>query len=138
MADFEEKHILSRQQAPFFYRRYIDNIFIIWTDGITDLQQLVTDINSCRPTIKITRETSKSINYLDLTIILKNNRLETTSYFKPTNTFSYLPGTSHHPKATKEGIFKGEIIRTLRNNSDPHHYQSQTDFMKKICCQKLS
>ena len=63
-------------------------------------------------------------------ITLKNNRLKTTSYFKPTNTFSYLPGTSHHPKATKDGIFKGEIIRMLRNNSDPEQYQQQTNFIR--------
>jgi len=132
MADFEEKHILNKPKRPMLYRRYIDDIFIIWTDTLTELEQLINNINQCHSTIKMTSELSKqSINYLDLTITIENNKLKTTSYFKPTNTFSYLPGTSHHPKATKNGIFKGEMIRMLRNNSDQEHYQQQTDFIRQ-------
>jgi len=132
ITDFEEKHILNRPNRPMLYRRYIDDIFIIWTDTLTELEQLITNINQRHPTIKMTSELStQSINYLDITITIENNRLKTTSYFKPTNTFSYLPGTSHHPKATKDGIFKGEMIRMLRNNSDPEQYQQQTDFIRQ-------
>lgn len=132
MADFEEKYILQRDNKPLFYRRYIDDVFIIWTDSEEDLQQLVADINKCHPTIKMTSEISKkSISYLDLDITIQGNRLQTTSHFKKTNTFSYLPGNSHHPNATKDGIFKGEIIRMLRNNTEREQYQKQTDFIRK-------
>ena len=124
MADFEEKHILSREDAPYFYRRYLDDIFIIWNRTAKELQQLINDINQCHPTIKLTAETSNnSIDYLDITITVENNRLKTTSFFKSTNTFNYLPGNSHHPTSTKRGIFKGEMIRMLRNNSQPEKYE---------------
>ena len=132
MADFENKHILNRTNPPYFYRRYIDDIFIIWTDSPENFQQMVNEINECHPTIKMTSEISQeSINYLDLTIYIKENHLETTTFFKTTNTFSYLPGKSHHPKSTKNGIFKGETIRMLRNNSNPQTYQQQTTLIKE-------
>ena len=102
MADFEEKHILQRDNKPLFYRRYIDDVFMIWTDSEETLQRLVADINKCHPTIKMTSEISKkSISYLDLDITIQGNRLQTTSHFKKTNTFSYLPGNSHHPMPLK-------------------------------------
>jgi len=56
MADFEEKHILNRANRPMLYCRYINNIFIILTDSFTELQQLITDINQCHLTIKMTSE----------------------------------------------------------------------------------
>jgi len=92
----------------------------------------MTEINNCHPTIKLTSESSDiSINYLDLTISIQENHLETTTYFKPTNTFSYFPGNSHHPTNTKEGIFKGEIIRILRNNSNQQQYHLQSNLLKE-------
>ena len=137
MANFEEKHILQRPDKPYFYRRYLDDIFIIWTDTTSKLQQLVTDINNCHPTIKLTSETStESINYLDLTITINSKQLTTSTYFKPANTFSYLPANSHHPNSTKQGIVKGEMIRMLRNNSDQTGFTEQSDFIKDKLVQR--
>lgn len=131
MTNFEEQHILKRPDKPFFYRRYLDDIFIIWTNTILKLQQLVTDINNCHPTIKLTSEiSSESINYLDLTISITNQRLSTSTYFKPTNTFNYLPGNSHHPNSTKRGLAKGEMIRMLRNNSEKVGFTKQSQLIK--------
>ncbi|XP_065893417.1 uncharacterized protein [Dysidea avara] len=131
MTNFEEKYILQQTTKPFLYRRYIDDIFLIWTDTSEKLKSLIDNINNNHPTIKVTSETSTgSINYLDLTITVKSNKLHTTTFFKPTNTFSYLPGDSHHSNATKQGIFKGEVIRMLRNNSEQPTYIEQTELLR--------
>jgi len=55
MADFE-KHILKRSDKPYYYRRYLDDIFIIWTESISKLKEIVININICHPTIKLTSE----------------------------------------------------------------------------------
>jgi len=127
-----QQHNGTSCNRPFFYRRYIDDIFILWTDTTEKLNNLICEINSSHPTIKVTTEIStKSVNYLDFTISSNNNNLQITTYFNPTNTFSYLPRDSHHSKAIKQGIYKGEIIRMLRNNSELSTYNEQADLLKR-------
>jgi len=105
--------------------------FLLFGQTILKLQELITNINTCHPTIKLTSEISmESINYLDLIISINNKQLTTSTYFKPTNTFSYLPADSHHPSSTKRGIAKGEMIRMLRNNSEHTGFIEQTNFIK--------
>ena len=46
--------------------------------------------------------------------------LDFETFIKPTETFMYLHRKSAHPNATFKGFVKGEIIRHMRNTSDPH------------------
>ena len=45
MENFEE-HILKRPDKPYLYRRYLDDIFIIWTDTTLKLHRLATQIST--------------------------------------------------------------------------------------------
>ena len=51
------------------------------------------------------------LTFLDLRIILKNNKLFTTVYSKPTGSQMYLHADSIHPKSTFTGIQKGVSLR---------------------------
>jgi len=133
MADLESKSIFNYPKQPILYRRYIDDIFFIWTHGTTKLDNFISHLNSVHPTIKFASTTSNtSITYLDQDIYIHNNQFQTKTHFKTTNTFSYLHGKSNHP-FTFPGILKGENIRILRNTSDEKTYNSTMTFLLQQC-----
>jgi len=130
MTDFENKHVFTWPKQPLYYRRYIDDIFLLWDYSSTDLDHFINHLNSVHPTIKFTSSISTTTStYLDLDIYIQDNKIQTKTHFKTTNTFSYLHGNSNHPSSTFKGIFKGENIRILRNTSDEAQYNSTMNFL---------
>ena len=95
-----------------FYRRYIDDAFIVWRaspDSLEDSQQWTlfktSAMNFGLLTWKVEAR-SKIVNFLDLTISIENERLVTKIFEKPQNLYLYLPSSSCHTP----GILKGTII----------------------------
>ena len=68
-------------QAPHhinMWKRYIDDIFIIWTGSQTDLNTFMDKINSIHPTIKFTHECDDNeLTFLDMTVYKGQNFHET-------------------------------------------------------------
>ena len=66
MASLEKLLETAPQQTqPLLWKRYIDNIFMIWQHNNTELTSFLQHINSLHPTIKFQYETSRdSINQL--------------------------------------------------------------------------
>lgn len=83
----------------------------------------VDGLNSNNIYIKLDRHWSKEqVNYLNVSVMLKNNLLITKVYFKPTDRNSYLPiHSGHHPLWLKN-ISKGP------SDAD---FESQTQVIKK-------
>lgn len=51
------------------WKRYIDEIFIIWIGSAEDLQEFVDRINSIHPTIKFTYESDdQELTFLNMTV----------------------------------------------------------------------
>ena len=86
-------------KKALIWHRFIDDIFMIWTHGMDELQKFIY-INSIHPKIKFTHENSEtSINFLDTIVKIDNDRkLYTTPFEKPTDTHLYLHHTSAHNK----------------------------------------
>jgi hypothetical protein len=100
------------------YKRFIDDLLVIWTGGLAALNDFHALMNAIDPKIKFTMASSnKSIPFLDLLISIKGNRIDITTYQKSMNKYLYLPFTSAHPMAAKRGFIKGELIRYARNSS---------------------
>ena len=132
MSDIETKHVFSYALQPSYYRRYIDDIFLIWDHSSEELDGFIDHLNSIHPTIKFTKSISDTvITYLDLDIYKKDNILHTRTHFKSTKTFSYLHGQSNHPSSTFKGVTKGENIRILRNTSEEEIYKNTMEFINK-------
>ena len=53
------------------------------------------------------------------------------TFFKTTNTFSYVMGQSYHPPSTIKGITKEETMRMLRNCTKESDYKETMDFLKE-------
>ena len=128
VAHFEEQYLAKLQQQPLLWKRYIDDILTIWPYSKKEFLEFVHNLNLVHPNLRFTMEISYiSIVFLDLTIskgisFLRTGLLSTSIYFKHTNTFSYLHGSSYISKHVLKGIAVGEMIRTLRNTSCPGYF----------------
>lgn len=128
MGTLENKILANLPHKPTVYLRYIDDIFIIWEHGEQQFHKLVTLLNNAHATIKFTSEHStRSINFLDTSIILENGKLTTTLYKKPTDKQQYLHFHSHHPRHCKVGIPSGQSVRLRRICSNDSDYTKRVD-----------
>ena len=128
MGDFEEKFVYSYPIQPFIWKRFIDDIFIIWTYGEDELRKFIEYLNSKHTTIKFTDETSKtSIDFLDITIRIEtDNSISTTLFCKPTDSHNYLLFSSEHPRHILKGIPYSQFLRVRRICSKTADFKRNT------------
>lgn len=127
MGDLEGKLLNKSSHKPHTYKRFIDDIFLIWTHSLRLLEEFIDTMNNSHKTIKFTSEISESeIAFLDTTVfrIEGTNRLAVKLYTKPTDTHAYLTYTSCHPKKMKDANPYGQFLRLKRNCTN------NTDFEK--------
>ena len=125
MGYFEDKFVYSYHLQPFIWKRFIDDIFFVWTFGQSELDNFVTYLNNCHDTIKFTLEVSCSkINFLDITINFdKDGTVSTYLYCKPTDSHNYLLYSSEHPRHLLNGIPFSQFVRVKRLCSKPEDFR---------------
>ncbi len=112
----------------FYYGRYIDDGFGIWVPDddpeIDEIlwKQYLTDTAYGRLRWEATTRTT-SIDFLDLTITICDNKLSTRLYEKALNLYLYLPPHSCHSPNMTRGIIQGMILRIFRLTSDNTYIQ---------------
>ena len=118
-----DRYISQSLFKPLVWKRYIDDMFSLWTTNRDKIEHFIEQANNHHPTIKFTAEISdKETTFLD-TYIYKGERferdaiLDVRTHFKPTETFQYTHFASCHPQGVKKGFIKGEALRLLRTNS---------------------
>ena len=117
MSSIIRSFLLTQPIQPHTVTRYIDDIFIIWTDTTETLTSFLNDLNHFRPSLTFTHEHSTaSINFLDLTIL--GSRLQFPHHKHPRNKniSKTLPIPAHQDQVYKS-IIRGECIRYIRTNS---------------------
>ena len=106
-----EQNILSTApegKIPLIWKRFIDDIFMIWQYDEASLTEFLAHTNNVHNTIKFEAQQSKAkINFLDTTIYLNNNSglLESTLFVKPTDICTPLHAKSFHPPSCKKVLF---------------------------------
>ena len=116
MGWFEDKFVYTYKSQPILWKRYIDDIFMLWPHGKESLNEFVTYLNQCHNSIKFTAETSTThVNFLDITAtITDNHEIITTLYTKPTDSHNYLLYSSEHPRHLLKGIPYSQFLRVRR------------------------
>lgn len=114
MADLENGFLASKEKTPLMWKRFIDDIFMIWPHSEEELELFLEDLNS-RFSITFTWTCSGSTaTFLDVDITLDNGNLTTNVHVKPTNKQLYLHYDSCHPPHTKRSIPRSLSIRGHR------------------------
>lgn len=110
------------------WRRYIDDIFIVWKGSTESLRPFLESLNKMHPNLRFTFElSSTSVEFMDLRIhkgprFAEEGRLDISPHFKSTNRFQYLQFSSSHPRSIFSGLAKGEFVRMLHHSSDDKTY----------------
>ena len=113
-----------------FHGRLIDDIFGIWLDGDGEKWQHYKDnLNDYQPG-KLKWETSElsdTVNYLDLTINMKEYNLRL-----------YVPKHSAHPKGTLKNLIIGSLGRYWKQNTKVEDFKKITSLLfQKIDCKRI-
>ena len=114
MAYFEKKWIndCSLTCKPTFYRRYVDDIFVLFNDK-DHLEQFKEYLNSRHPNIRFTHEVElkDTLSFLDINVIRNGNIFETSVYRKKTFTGVYTNFSSSIPTQYKRGLIMTLLFR---------------------------
>ena len=109
---------------PLMYRRYHDDLILLWLFGLEKLLRFVDFFNSRHPSIKFTLESSRNgeepvVNFLDLTITAQGGRLDWELYMKPTQSGVHLSFQSSLPMQVKRSVAGSQMRRAISNASTP-------------------
>ena len=124
---FEEMAIDTATHKPTLWIRYVDDTFVIWTHGDSELQAFLGHLNSLRESIQFTMEEEEQgqLPFLDVLVKRKGSNLTTSVYRKPTSTDCYLNYQSNHHPAIKLGT-----ITCLRKRA--HNICSQENLQEEL------
>ena len=134
-----EKILLSkcpRNLKTFLHtwRRFIDDIFIIWTGSHAQFDEFFKFINSYHPTIKFDlpqhNETENSCNFLDLKISIEDSKIQTDLYRKETSKPRALLPSSAHPGHITPNIVYSMAYRLLRICSRENIFEERLEDLK--------
>ncbi|OCT85984.1 hypothetical protein XELAEV_18024154mg [Xenopus laevis] len=122
---------------PLTNLRYIGDIFIIWTDTGQELIQFHETFQDFHPTINLKISYSPThIHFLDTTIHIRENTIQTNIYQKPKDKPSYLMCDGFHPDHTKHSIIYSQALQYDHICSDiaerNHHLKElKVDFINR-------
>ena len=133
---YEDMFLPAYRHCLVLYKRFIDDVFGIWLshpDPKEDERQWTvfkTAMNGQRGLEWEFSELSDTVNFMDLTISIVGNRIETTLYEKPLNLHLYIPPHSAHPPGLLPGIVHGTLFRiyTLCTNMEDRKSRTRVFF----------
>ena len=125
---FEANALKNAPFQPHTWLRYIDDIFMIWTEGLDNLKIFIDYLNNIHSTIKFTSShSSTNIPFLDVNVSLTNDgNISTDLYTKPTDKHQHLLYSSCHPLHTKKAIPFSLALRLRRICSTDATFHTRT------------
>lgn len=88
------------------FKRYLDDIFCLWNKRkFGNSSNLLEILNNLDPNIQFTHEEDPAkLSFLDVLVLIIENKISTDIFYKPTDSKSYLDFHSCHPKNTKINV----------------------------------
>ncbi|XP_041422161.1 uncharacterized protein LOC121394669 [Xenopus laevis] len=133
MGYWEECHVLPYLElgaSLVLWRRYIDDIVLVWRGSASSLCEYVASLNQNDLNIDLSLTYSyEKINFLDLEIYSKDTQLHFKTFFKEVDANNYvLPYSNHHPQWVKSIPFS-QMCRLKKNCSEDKVLEEQLDQM---------
>ena len=140
--------VIQRQMGdrfPCFYKRFIDDGFVIFEGSEHDVLAFCNLLNSTLQNIKITFAYNQfQAEFLDLVVYKCREdllgspdgkvRLKVRTHQKALNKYLYIPPTSFHPRSVFKSFINAELIRYVVTNTDPHWFDCMVrKFTHRLC-----
>ena len=154
MANRIDKHILhifkkfqtSEGMKLILFKRFLDDLFFIICGKSKDLHTIFDEINMIHPAIKLTMNHTtidnekdpcscdilSEIPYLDVNLSLKEGKIVTDLYKKPTDRNQYLLPSSCHADHTVKSIPFSLALRIVRICSEPELRNKRLKELKQM------
>ena len=118
---YKLKSELGDKVAHFFwcnYRRFLDDGQIMWDTRLCDFSLILQRLNSLHPEIEFTSECDAfKLVYLNVTVLKTKTGFITEIFNKDTDSDTYLPWYSSHPRHCRENI-PFNLARSVRALTD--------------------
>ena len=132
MKEIEGKISNYEGNKPTVYKRYVDDIFLIFNSR-DDVGPFLNFMNNLHNNIKFTTEfeNENKLSFLDILIKrIDNLKYETSIYRKPTDTGLYTTANSFCEEKYKSGMIKGLIHRVWTLTSDHKTTCNELDLLR--------
>ena len=121
----------TQRDKLFWWIRYIDDVFLIWTHGQEKLKVFFKDLNKFNPNLKFTNDSSKKhVAFLNLKVKLKQGKIEKDLHIKSTSRHQYLHYTPSHMERSKRSIVFSQSLRVSRICSKGEDFRKHTTEMQ--------
>lgn len=119
---YHEVHTLIPNHGHnlFYFKRFIDDMFGIWTGNTTtDWSTFCDDVNNFGILTWDIEEQqlTSSVDFLDLTLSIKENKIVSRTFQKKMNLYLYIPPMSAHPSGCIKGTIYGLVRRYHAHNT---------------------
>jgi len=111
-----------------FYKRYLDDIFIIWLGNEQEYQEFFQLLNGHHRNIKFTTTpdfVNQTTSFLDVSVKISNGIIKTDLFIKETAVNQYLSPLSCHPNSVGRNIPYSLAFRIKRICSEDFDFERQ-------------
>ena len=130
MRKWDEK-LLQFETKPFFYKRFIDDGFGIWTEDFDYLLKFAEFTNNIHSDIKLElRWSREEVVFLDTVVKVSAGKLYTDLHIKPTDKHLYIKQDSCHPAHTKKSLAYSLGLRMRRICENEEDYKKHRSDLK--------
>ena len=121
---YHEVHCLIPNHGDrlFYFKRFINDIFGVWTGTTTQWKTFCTDVNNFGILRWEIETPTTAVTFLDLSLSITGNKIVSKTFQKPENLFLYLPASSAHPQGCIKGTVYSLINRYYRHNTNRKDY----------------
>ena len=133
MEHFEKEALRKAPNKPEVWFRYVDDTFVIWRHGRSELRKFLIHLNKQHPNIRFTIDIEENgkLPFLDVLVSKEaNGTLGHQVYRKTTHTDRYLHAESHHHPAQKQSVINSLVHRAFAI-SDRGHLRTEINHLKQ-------
>ena len=134
MEYLETEALKTAKLKPRLWRRFVDDVLLIWQHGLDTLPEFHNHINSLSESIKFTveKEQEGAMNFLDMRIAKESGRLKISVFRKETASNLYIGYDSHHASSIKAGVISCLGARARSVTTDEVSLKNEMMTLKKI------
>ena len=128
-----EDQLIEKNLMPKFYRRYVDDTLVIMPT-LASIESFLLLLNNQHTAINFTLEHSKDnqLPFLGILLCLKNGKMETSVYIKPTDKGLHLHFQSHVDKKYKISLLKTMLHRAYKLSSNWTNFHEECTRLKSV------